>query len=129
MLVVLAIVGILLGLALPSYQQHQRTVRRGDARAALQQVQLEQARYRSVNERYASSLAELGWANDLSPARAYRLHISQASAEGYEVQALPLGAQAADRACQPMRLTLLPNASVVYGSGEQADADPGRCWP
>ena len=126
LLMVMAILGILSALALPAYQQQQRQVRRGDGRAALQQLQFDQARHRNQHDRFASTLAELGW--ELSPQGHYRLQLTEASADGYTAEALPLGAQAADTACTPLRMAWRDAATVVYSSGASLDSDPARCW-
>lgn len=128
LLVVLAILGILLALAVPAYQQQQRQVRRGDARTALQQLQLDQARYRSDHERFATTMVELGWPHDRSPQGHYQLRLDQASAQGYVAEAIPLGGQAADTACHPMRLAWREVATVVYSSGSSQNSDPAACW-
>lgn len=128
LLMVVAILGILSALALPTYQQQQRKVRRGDARAALQQLQFDQARYRASHNSFASTTAELGWPQDLSPQSHYRLRMSEADAEGYVAEATPLGPQAADSDCTPMRMAWRDVATVVYSSGPYLDRDPSSCW-
>lgn len=128
LLVVLAIMGVLAGLAIPNYLQQQRQTRRSDARAALQQLLLEQARYRSTHDSFASQLADLGWRSDHSPLGHYRLRITQADADSHVLEASPLGAQAADTACAPLRLQWRDAATVVQSSGASADSDAARCW-
>lgn len=128
LLTTLSIMGILAALAIPHYQQQQRQARRSDARAALQQVLLEQARYRSSHERFATGLTELGWSGERSPQGHYRVQIVQADADGHVAEATPTGAQAGDTACNPMRLRWQDAATVVYSSGEASDSDPARCW-
>ena len=128
LMVVVAIVGILSALAIPSYQQQQRKVRRGDARAALQQLQFDQVRYRGQHERFASDTAELGWSSDRSPQGHYRLQLTEAGTDGYVAEAMPLGTQRADAVCNPMRMVWRDVATVVYSSGPSLDSDPGQCW-
>ena len=128
LMVVLAIVGILSALAIPNYQQQQRKVRRGDARAALQQLQFDQTRYRGQHARFAGTPAELGWSRELSPQGHYKLQLTEVSADGYVAEAIPLGAQAADQACNPMRMVWRDVATVVYSSGPSQSSDPGQCW-
>lgn len=128
LLLVVAILGILSALALPAYQQQQRSVRRGDARAAMQQLQFDQARYRASHDRFASTIGDLGWPHDLSPQGHYRLRITEATPESYTAEASPIGTQAADTACAPMRVSWHDVASVIYSSGNSPDKDSGRCW-
>ena len=128
LLVSLALMATLASLALPAYLQQQRQARRSDALVALQQLQMDQARWRSQHDSYADSLSALGWASDLSPRGQYQISIPQADAEGYTLEAQPLGAQAADRDCRPLRLTWRGGATATLGAGEHADSDPDHCW-
>lgn len=128
LLVSLAILAVLAAIALPAYQAQQRQVRRSDAQSALQQLQLAQARWRSTHRSHAADLTSLGWAGDLSPGGHYRLTIEDADSEGYSLIATPIGTQARDSACTPMRLQLRHMATVVLSSGAEWVGDPGRCW-
>lgn len=128
LLVVLAIMGVLAALAIPGYLQQQRQTRRSDARAALQQLLLEQARYRSTHDQFATQLTDLGPSNDRSAMGHYRLRIAQADAQGHVLEASPIGTQAADTACSPMRLQWQQAATVVLSSGASTDSDVARCW-
>ena len=128
LLVSLALMAVLAAVALPAFQAQQRQARRSDAQSALQQLQLAQARWRGTQSSHASDLANLGWASNLSAAGHYRLAIEDASSEGYVLVATPIGAQARDSACVPMRLQLRHLATVVLSSGTDLAGDPGRCW-
>jgi type IV pilus assembly protein PilE len=128
LLVSLALMAVLAAVALPAFQAQQRQARRSDAQSALQQLQLAQARWRGVQSSHAADLASLGWAGDLSSGGHYRLAIEDASPEGYSLIATPIGAQARDSVCTPMRLQLRHMATVVLSSGADLAGDPGRCW-
>jgi type IV pilus assembly protein PilE len=128
LLVVLAVMGILAALALPTYQQQQRQARRGDGQAALLQLQMDQIRWRSAQGSYAQSLGELGWAHDRSPLGHYQIELTDASAQGYTAMASGLGGQSADRDCSPLRLRWQDTATVIFSAGDHLDSDPARCW-
>lgn len=128
LLVVLAIMGILAAIAMPHYQQQQRQTRRSDARAALQQLQIDQARHRNTHDGFATQLTDLGWSSDRSPLGLYRIQITQADTDTHAAEAWPTGSQAADTACSPMRLQWQDTATVRYSSGASTDSDTARCW-
>ena len=128
LLIVVALMGLLGALALPTYQQQQRQARRSDGQAALLQLQLDQARWRSTHDSHADNLSALGWTTDRSPLGLYQITLTEVSAEGYAAQAIALNNQAADRDCTPMRLSWQGSATAVFGAGEHLDSDPHRCW-
>lgn len=128
LLIVVALMGLLGALALPTYQQQQRQARRSDGQAALLQLQLDQARWRSTHDSHADNLSALGWTTDRSPLGHYQITLTEVSAEGYAAQAIALNNQAADRDCTPMRLSWQGSATAVFGAGEHPDSDPHRCW-
>ena len=128
LMICLALMGVLATLAIPSFQQQQRQARRHDGQASLMQIQLDQARWRSTHESHADSLTDLGWPSDQSAQGHYQISLAQASAEGYVVQAVGQGAQANDRACNPLRLRWVGTASPVFSAGEHLDSDPTGCW-
>ncbi|PUE46189.1 prepilin-type cleavage/methylation domain-containing protein [Limnohabitans sp. 2KL-1] len=128
LLISLALMAVLTAIALPAYNTQQSQARRIDAQSALQQLQLDQVRWRGTHESYASDLNSLGWASENSPAGHYRIAIADASADGFTLTATPLGAQARDTICNPMRLQHLHTASVVLSSGADLSTDTGRCW-
>ena len=120
--------GLLAALALPSYQQQQRQARRSDGQGALLQMQLDQARWRSAHESHAETLSTLGWPSDRSDLGHYQIALLSVSADGYTVQATALGAQAADSACSPLRLSWQGTATSILSAGVYFESDPARCW-
>lgn len=128
LMICLALMAILTALALPSYNAQQRQGRRADARQALLQIQLEQARWRGQHEQHTDQLSHLGWAHERSPLGHYQIAIEDATSAGYTLTATALGTQSQDTACNPMRLQLLDNASVVLSSGADLQTDTARCW-
>lgn len=128
LLISLAVMSVLAAIALPAYQQQQRQARRSDGQAALVQLQVDQARWRSQHDSHADTLSALGWASDRSPQGHYQISLTESSADGYTALATALGGQVADRDCTPLRLRWQGTATAVFGAGEHMDSDPARCW-
>lgn len=128
LLICLALMALLAALALPSYNAQQRQTRRVDGQSALQQLQLDQARWRGSHDSHATDLLSLGWASDRSAGGHYRIAIEAASSDGYTLTATPTGVQASDTACDPMRLHMQATGRVVLSSGADLSADPHQCW-
>jgi type IV pilus assembly protein PilE len=127
LMVVLAIAGILASVALPSFQSHIRKARRIDAQASLQRIQLEQVRWRSHHDTYASNLTDLGLTASSGQAY-YQLNISEATSDGFIAMASAVSDQARDTDCQRMQLRILNTATVSLTSGMAAQNDAPRCW-
>ncbi|MFV3412738.1 type IV pilin protein [Pseudomonas nitroreducens] len=118
LLVCLALVGILLGVALPAYREHIRRVHRVDAQKAL--VELAQSLERFYTSRGTYVGATLPF--DRSPRGAGRVYYrlgfaSGPDASGYVLQAEPLGAMTED-ACGVLTLA----DSGLRGAATE------RCW-
>lgn len=124
-MIVVAIVGLLAMVALPSYNSYVRKARRADAWTLLQNAHLAQERYRVGNATYASAVTALAGACPASGACAgdhYQLAISGVSATGYTLTATPLPAspQAGDTACSSVVLA----QSAAVGLART----PTGCW-
>lgn len=128
LMMALAVMGVLATLAVPSYLQQQRNARRSDGHAALVQIQVDQARWRSSHDSYADTLLALGWATDRSGQGHYQISLINVDADGYTALATASGGQALDHDCTPLRLTWSGTASAVFGAGDHVDSDPRRCW-
>ena len=117
LLVSLALMAVLAAVALPAFQAQQRQARRSDAQSALQQLQLAQARWRGTQS-----------SRPLVSAQGSVTANRNANSDGYSLIATPIGTQARDSACAPMRLKLRHMATVELSSGTDLVGDPGRCW-
>jgi type IV pilus assembly protein PilE len=139
LMIVVAVVGILAALALPSYFDSVRKGRRSEAVAGLAQVQQAQERWRANNAAYATLLTA---APDATPpglgllattsGGLYTLSIEAAGATGYTLSATAVSgtSQASDTNCSTMRIRLV-EGNVKYGGPAATDpllADPHRCW-
>jgi type IV pilus assembly protein PilE len=131
LMITVAIVGIMAGVAYPSYQDSVRKSRRADAKAVL--VNLSNAMERHFTERSnylgaagsSASPADTGTPWILTvPAETttyYTVSISAATASSYNLSAAPKGVQASDR-CGTLTLT------HTGAKGNSANFAQSECW-
>lgn len=130
LMLVVAVAGVLSGVAYPSFMGQLQKIRRADAMVSLLQVQAAQERWRANNLAYGT-LAEVGVAAT-SAAGHYTLQVAAASASGYEIVAAAAGSQAHDTACRHLRLRV-EGGNVVQASGADAATNNSaqqnrQCW-
>lgn len=119
---VVAIVGVMATVALPSYRDAQLRNRRVDAIQSLQRLQAAQAQYRFEHGHYADTLTQLpGTNNGESQMGRYRIGLRLVGDDGYELQAQAQDTQARDTACPVFTLR-------VSGSFTMQGPETG-CWP
>jgi len=144
LMVVVALIGLLATIALPSFLDSLRKGRRSEAVAALAQVQQAQERWRANSPSYTTALTTatnavppgLGLASGTTGGL-YSITIDSADGSGYTVTANAVSGttQAADSNCSTMRLRL-SGGNVQYGgcngcSAPPADvalSDANNCW-
>ncbi len=115
LLIVVAIIGVLSGIAYPMYSQHTREVRRSDAWVALIGAGAAQERWYSVNHAYTNSMDNL--LGSSSPEAYYTLSVeAENSSFTLTATARTDGAQSTDTECAEMTLDHL---------GTQL---PAKCW-
>ncbi len=129
LMVVLAITAILGAIAYPSYLDYLQRGRRADGQAALMAVEAAQASWRVSHASYTTTLGATGL--DLSASSGdghYVIAITQADATSYSASATPVGSQAADSACSPLRLDMNLQSDRDAGRPGQAIKRPEACW-
>jgi type IV pilus assembly protein PilE len=101
-MVTVAIIGILVAIALPSYQEHLKKGRRADAEAFLADIANKQQQYILDARTYAlggTAFTDLGTAVPTSVANFYAVTVTPAAATippSFTVSAVPSGQQAGD---------------------------------
>lgn len=123
LLMAMLILGIIVGVATPSYLSYLREGRRVDAVNSLLSISLGQERYRSSHSTYGS-LAQVWGGVTASNQGYYTLSISNTSATSYTITATATGNQVNDAvggtSC----------SSMVYAvSNGAVTKTPAVCWP
>lgn len=138
LMIAVAVIGILLAVAFPSYQNSVRKGRRAEAINAINAVQQAQERSRANFPSYCDN-------NHLSTAATstqcglnvpnpttngyYTLAVSDNNGTGYIVTATATGSQADDTLCIKLAARVA-GGSLSYGSGSSTVdwTDANRCW-
>ncbi len=118
-MLVVAVIGILAAIAVPSYLDQVRKGRRSDAVAALSAIQQSQERWRANNASYAAAFSSGGVPDPASTY--YNFALTNASATGYAVSATAKAgtSQNSDSGCTVLTVT------VTNGNGANT---PAACW-
>ena len=130
LIVVLAIVGILFLVALPTFEQYQLKTSRALASAELLTVLARQEQFFANNKRYAPTLDLLGYsgspyainsnAEDVAVSvadRIYNIELRIVTSALYELKAVPQRNQAKDSLCGSLELTSRGGKSTSTGAG------------
>jgi type IV pilus assembly protein PilE len=124
LMIVVAIIGILAAVALPSYNAYVTKSRRTEAIVQISKVQQLQEKYRANNTSYAT-LQQLGLTSGSQTAYNtengyYRIQIlSGVGSNGYVVQAIALSSQTKDTGCTTIEL-MINNGNEIR--------TPTKCW-
>ena len=134
LMIALAVIGILAGLALPAYQQQIVKTRRSLAKGELMAVVARQEQYFINHKQYAASLDLLGYAanpyamdasgNDVglsAAGRIYKIELESISLWSFSVRAIPQLNQVKDKHCGTLTLTSAGAKSASLGV-------LNRCW-
>ncbi len=119
-MVVIAIIGLLLSILVPGYQQHVLNSYRLEASGELQKLASLQQLLLAEQARYTADFTELGYAQATFLTESGRFVISaELTSDGYRLSAKAIGAQLADVKCTLFKLD-------QYGIKESSPAPD--CW-
>ena len=140
LMIVVVIVSILVGIAVPSYQNQTRESRRTDAKTAILDMAGREERYFNTSNIYTSIPSNLGYGTSYDAASTttasaaipigrgyYTLSVTTVTptatvAPSYTITATAVGTQASDTACGNFTLT---NTGL---QGVTGTATPASCW-
>jgi len=124
LMIVVVVVGVLMAVALPSYQDSVRKSRRSDAMSAMLDVANRQEQVMMDTNAYTADMTALGFAADpmISPEGYYSIDATIGT-NSYTITATPVGseAQSDDAKCTTFTLT---SAGVKGDTGTHSD----QCW-
>ncbi len=129
LMIVVAIMGILASIAYPSYMDHIRKTRRGDAKQTILALQALQERWFFTNNSYTNTLANLGNNTNKTQDGYYSVDIPTANANIRTEFTIRVnagtGSQAADSACKEFVITQT-GAKTATNSANADNTDV--CW-
>ena len=135
LLITVAILSIIAAIAIPNYQNTVRRSNRADAKAALNTLANELARYRAAdsNRSYTTDMAEFSLSSAVSTAATsesghYSVAISAGGAgiaNSYSITATHTGTQVADTDCKTFTIT---SAGVRSSKNTAAGDSTAECW-
>lgn len=125
MMIVVAIIGILAAIALPSYQDSVRKSRRSDAVVMIAKIQQAEEKWRANNTAYTSDLGATGLRLSNSSGAVtsdsgfYEVKVSQPTGSSYVITANAGKTQSKDTGCTELVMT------ISHGN---ANGSPAQCW-
>lgn len=122
LMIVVAIVGILAAIALPSYQDHVLRTRRVTAGACLMEVSQLMERQYATTMSYDVALPTASCQTELASFYTFAFDTSEPTASTYKIKATPAGAQTSDTRCDVLSINQ-QGVKTESGTGTVAD-----CW-
>jgi type IV pilus assembly protein PilE len=135
LLIAIAIVGILLRLAFPAYQNSVMKSRRADAKTALLDLAQREERYLATTNQYTTSAPALGYAATATVTSAAPMTIQNGSASFYTLEVTTSGSTSFTATARPTGVQLTKDTQcgnfVIDNTGRQTISGTGNatdCW-
>lgn len=118
-----AILGIITAISMPIYSQYIMQARRAEAASTLTRLAAAMEQFHIEHGTYADATLKALKFSETIAAHSYRLTISKANTDNYQLHAIPLGKQARnDRRCATL---------ILYSSSQRSVSGPAgtnECW-
>ncbi|MFT5114294.1 MAG: type IV pilus assembly protein PilE [Parasphingorhabdus sp.] len=124
LMIVLAISGIIMSMAIGEYSQYVAGSKRSDAKLALLQVSNQQEKFFSNTGTYAATLSSIGYTAE-SPGGHYDISIVSVSSTAYLLSANAKGNQIQDESCARFTLSRAGEQEATTKVGGDNSID---CW-
>lgn len=121
MLVTLAIVGILIAVSYPSYQQYVLRSYRAEAVTALLELATKQEQWLLEQGRYSDQLTDLGFTQPVTASGRFRIELTQADPAQFLLKVKAQGPQLQDTTCLQFSLN-------HFGQRNVGLAEALSCW-
>jgi type IV pilus assembly protein PilE len=133
LMIVVAVLGVLALIAVPSYMDSVRKSRRADAMAALVRLQQVQERFRGNAPAYASAASMPVGTPSESPEGHYALTVEGAGPATYKMSATAKNTspQYADTKCRRLTVEMRTGGNIVttsFDANNVETTNTGRCW-
>jgi type IV pilus assembly protein PilE len=125
LMIVVAIIGVIGAIAVPSYNSYMLKSRRSDAKVGMAKVADRQERYYLQNNTYTTSLADLGLTGDLTENSYYQLSVTSADVAAFELEADANGTGASGQGGDTTTSAGDCTVMVLDSLGVKTPAD---CW-
>ena len=124
---VIAIMGVIAGFAIPSYLDYTLKARRSEAKTSLLELQIYLEEYYSENQSYPSNLTKL---QSISPNEYYTLSLITAdSQQTYQLDATARGTQAKDTHCAVVvNLSSHRNECSYFAESLESNTSNSHIW-
>ena len=125
LMIVVAIIGIISAIALPSYQEHVTRTRRVAAAGCLSQAAQDMERYYTTNMTYVGATLTASCRTELSGFYTFAFAASQPTASTFKIDATPIGAQSSDAICGTLSID---HTGKKFVSTSTTDSVVAKCW-
>ena len=133
LMIVIAIIGILLAVALPAYQSQIIKGRRLDARSALLELSSREEKFYAISNQYSATASDLGYPSFPFPITSsgngssyYSLDITIGGGASYVATATPTAAQTQDEDCYAFRIDQTGARTNLNANGQNITW--AGCW-